>query len=105
MHRKLTAPGYVIALFYLLLPGFLAAPALAGVTDARDDAVDPLVGYLRVSTQSSEQTAALRALLDIRTKRAAEEALASLYVVSNEQRRKSYEAQFGKILESKIRNQ
>ncbi|MHC4225071.1 MAG: HEAT repeat domain-containing protein [Planctomycetota bacterium] len=71
----------------------------------RDDAVDPLVGYLRVSTQSSEQTAALRALLDIRTKRAAEEALASLYVVSNEQRRKSYEAQFSKILESKIRNQ
>jgi HEAT repeat protein len=65
----------------------------------RDDAVEPLVHFLRGAQHTSEQSAALRALMGIRTKKAAEEGLASLHVIPNASRRQQYEKEFKRILE------
>jgi len=65
-----------------------------------DAAVDSLVQMLRSSKSSSERTTALEALYRIGTRKSAEEALASLYVLPNEAQRQSYQKRFGKLRET-----
>jgi len=62
-----------------------------------DKAIQPLIGYLRGATGPGERTTALQSLLKIRTKKAANEALANLPSALTDRQYKWYTEQFGKI--------